>query len=102
MELKKLLEEKKLNITIIKENKKELKLELDEGHTFCNLLQAMLLEDEDVKIAGYDIPHPLFKKAVFYLQVSGRETAREALKKALEKLKSQTEEFMKKFDEASY
>lgn len=90
-----------MNITIIKESRKELKLELDEGHSFCNLLQKILLEDEEVEIAGYDVPHPLFKKAIFYIQVSGKKTAKEALKKALEKLKIQTEEFMKKFDEAS-
>jgi DNA-directed RNA polymerase subunit L len=90
-----------LNITIVKENEKEIKLELDETHTFCNLLQAILLEDENVEIAGYDVPHPLFKKAVFYIRVSGKETAREALKKALKKIKSQTEEFMRKFEEIS-
>ncbi len=94
-----LLGEEKLNLTIIKENEKEIKFEVDETHTFCNLLQTILLEDENVEIAGYDVPHPLFKKAVFYLRVSGKETARETLRKAIEKLKSQTEEFMKKFEE---
>jgi DNA-directed RNA polymerase subunit L len=30
-----------------------------EGHTLLNLLQSSLLEDKDVKMAGYRKPHPL-------------------------------------------
>lgn len=50
-------------------SKNELRLEIvGEDHTFCNLLQSVLLEDKNVEIAGYDQPHPLIRSSVVYLR----------------------------------
>lgn len=49
-----------MKVKILKRTPSELKLEVEgAGHGFCNLLQKRLLEDENVDLAGYDVPHPL-------------------------------------------
>jgi DNA-directed RNA polymerase subunit L len=40
-----------------------------EGHTFCNVLQKALLEDETVETASYDIPHPLVSSPIVYVRM---------------------------------
>jgi len=66
-----------------------------EDHTYLNLLQHYLLEDESVVIAKYDIPHPLQDRAELVVRTKGKnplEAIREANKKiikACEELLSQ-------------
>ena len=53
-------EEATLQLKVLKKAANELKIEIQgEGHTLCNLLESVLLEDEDIEFAGYDVPHPL-------------------------------------------
>lgn len=90
-----------VNVTILKENEKELKIEVDgEGHTLCNLLQQLLLKNENVEIAGYDVPHPLLDRAVVYIRVTEKETPKGALMKALKELRELADEFLGKFEQA--
>ncbi|HID16808.1 TPA: DNA-directed RNA polymerase subunit L [Candidatus Bathyarchaeota archaeon] len=90
-----------VNVIILKETEKELKIEVDgEGHSLCNLLQQLLLKNENVEIAGYDVPHPLLDRAVVYIRVTGKETPKDALIKALKELKGLTEEFLGEFEQA--
>ena len=47
----------------------ELTFELrGEDHTFAGLLVSKLLEDKDVEIAQYNIPHPLIGEPEFYIR----------------------------------
>lgn len=89
-----------MRINLIKKGKNELKFEVDEGHTFCNLLQNVLLEDKAVELAGYDVPHPLFQSSIFYIRTRGSHDPKEALKRALKKIQSAMDELSSEFDRA--
>ncbi len=79
----------------------ELKLKVEGvGHTFCNLLQKTLLEDEKVDFAGYDIPHPLTSHSIFYIRTKGKMTPKEALGKAIERSHKTNKDFTEKLEKA--
>jgi DNA-directed RNA polymerase subunit L len=87
-----------LNIKVLKKTSDELRIEIEgEGHTFCNVLQRALLEDETVEMAGYDIPHPLVANPVVYVRMKkGRKPEKKpktALREAAAKIKHQTQQF---------
>lgn len=56
-----------------------------EEHTYLNLLQHYLLEDERVVVARYNIPHPLVGEPELYVKTKGVNPI-EAIKKANEKI----------------
>lgn len=86
---------------ILKKTPNELKLEIEGvGHTFCNLLQKRLLEDENVDLAGYDIPHPLFSNSIIYIRTKGRVNPEEALRKAVKRAREMNREFSKELKKA--
>jgi len=90
-----------LKVKVLKRAKNELKLEVEgEGHTFCNLLQNVLLEDKDVEIAGYDLPHPLSSAPIIYIRMRREKMPEKTLVKALDKIKERTDDFLTKFNEA--
>jgi DNA-directed RNA polymerase subunit L len=89
-----------LRLRLIKEEGNELKFEVDEGHTFCSLLQGILCEDESVEAAGYDIPHPLIPSAVFYVRTRKPKKPRDAVERALKRIQSTMDELAEEFDEA--
>jgi DNA-directed RNA polymerase subunit L len=90
-----------MKVTILKRTENELKIEVEGvGHTICNLLQKRLLEDENVELAGYDIPHPLTPVPVIYVRTKGKVKPEEALLKALEKAREMNEEFGKTLHKA--
>jgi DNA-directed RNA polymerase subunit L len=77
-------------------------MEVDgEGHTLCNLLESVLLEDEDVEFASYSISHPLVAKPVITVRTKGNKSPedalREAVRKILERGRMLREEFEKAF-----
>ena len=88
-------------IRILKENSNELEMEIEgEDHTFCNPLQKVVLEDKNVELAGYDIPHPLISNTKVYIRTKGKHKPRTVLKKAINKLRKQNDEFRKAFEDA--
>ena len=89
-----------MKLKLLKEEGNELKFEIDEGHTFCSLLQSFLLEDESVELAGYDIPHPLLPSTIFYIRTKRPRKPREAIEKALERIQSAMDELMEEYDGA--
>jgi DNA-directed RNA polymerase subunit L len=90
-----------LKIKILKKTPNELKIEVEGiGHTLCNLLQKRLLEDENVDLAGYDIPHPLASNSIIYVRTKGNVKPEEALLKALEKARDINEKFRKEVERA--
>ncbi len=64
-----------------------------EDHTYLNLLQHYLLEDESVVIAKYDIPHPLQDRAELVVRTKGKNPL-EAIKEANEKIIKACEELL--------
>jgi DNA-directed RNA polymerase subunit L len=90
-----------VKIKVLKKTANELKIEIEgAGHGLCNLLQKRLLEDENVDMAGYDIPHPLVSNPVIYLRMKGAAKPEEALKKASEKARAANETFSKELEKA--
>ena len=89
-----------MKIRIEGEKQKETKITLEgEGHTFCNVLQSALLGDEGVEFVGYNVPHPLKSEATIYVRVK-KGSPKEALHKAAEFIRKQTDEFQKTWKEA--
>jgi len=64
-----------------------------EDHTFLNLLQHHLLEDESVVIAKYHISHPLVGEPELYVKTNGKNPL-EAIKEANEKIIKECEELL--------
>jgi len=91
-----------LNLKVLQRSKNELRLEIQgEGHTFCNLLQAVLLQDKSVEMAGYDVPHPLIPNAVLYVRTKRESSPEKALARALAKVGEMSNEFLEKFEKAT-
>ena len=83
-----------MKIKVLKKTENELKIEIEGvGRTICNLLQKRLLEDENVDVAGYDVPHPLAQNTILYVRTKGNISPEEALLKAIERTKDMNKEF---------
>ena len=90
-----------MKINVLKRSKGLLKVEVEgEGHTFGNLMQETLLEDKSVDWAGYDQPHPLFRQSIITLRMKGESQPEKALERASKKIRTDTEEFVAKFQSA--
>ncbi len=90
-----------MKIKVLKKTENELKIEIEGvGHTICNLLQKKLLEDENVDMAGYDVPHPLAQNTIMYVRTKGNISPKEALLKAIERTKEMNKEFGEALKEA--
>jgi DNA-directed RNA polymerase subunit L len=90
-----------MEVKVVSKTKTELKIEIiGEDHTFCNLLQNVLLNDKNVEIAGYDQPHPLIRSSIIYLRTKREASPEKILLNALENLKDINKEFDEKFSKA--
>ena len=90
-----------MKVKILKKTSDELKIEVEDvGHALCNLLQKRLLEDENVDLAGYNIPHPLASNPIIYVRTKDNAKPEEALRKAVEKTRAMNKEFSKEFEKA--
>lgn len=61
-----------------------------EDHTYLNLLQYELVNDESVLLAKYNILHPLKDEAEFMIRTSGKSPI-DALKEANERIISKVD-----------
>lgn len=94
-----------MEIKILNKTSDEMRIEiLSEGHTFCNLLQKALLEDETVEIGGYSIEHPLVSNPIVYVRMKEKRKPEKrpetALKEAAEKIRHRSREFRIGFEKA--
>ena len=90
-----------MEVKVISKSKNELRLELvGEDHTFCNLLQNVLLEDKNVEMAGYDQPHPLIRSSIIYLKTRRETSPEKTLLNALENIQNLNKEFDEKFSQS--
>jgi len=91
----------RLKINVLKKTDKELKIEIEgAGHSVCNLLQTKLLEEKNVDMAGYKIPHPLASNPVIYVRTKGAAKPEDALRKAAEKALEANAAFAKELEKA--
>lgn len=90
-----------MNVKVLKKTPNELRIEVEgAGHTLCSILQKRLLEDENVDLAGYDVPHPLASNPVIYVRTKGEEKPEQALRKAVDRARDINREFKKEFARA--
>jgi DNA-directed RNA polymerase subunit L len=90
-----------MEVKVISKSKNELRLEIvGEDHTFCNLLQNILLGDKNVELAGYDQPHPLIRSSIIYVKTRREISPEKTLLNALESMQDLNKEFAEKFSEA--
>ena len=90
-----------MKVKVLKRTSNKLKIEVEgEGHTFCNVLQKVLLEDDTIEMAGYDVPHPLVDSAIVYVRTKGKRRPESALKEATKKVLSRNKEFRKSYKKA--
>jgi len=90
-----------MEVKVLSKSKNELRLEIiGEDHTFCNLLQNVLLEDKNVELAGYDQPHPLIRSSIIYIRTKREVSPEKILLNALENVRELNKEFNEKFAKA--
>jgi DNA-directed RNA polymerase subunit L len=93
--------ESKMELKVLKKTKNGVKLEIDgEGHSFCNILQKILIRNKDVEFAGYNVPHPLTNKAIVEIRVKGNKKPEKILITSAKEISSTTEEFKEKMTKA--
>lgn len=79
----------------IEDEKTKLVLEIiGEDHTLCNPIRKELWNDKTVKVAGYNIEHPLVSNPVLVIESAD---AKKSLLGAIDRLKKQNKEFLTKF-----
>jgi DNA-directed RNA polymerase subunit L len=87
-----------MELKILEESKDFLKLEIiGEDHTLANALRKELWNDSHVKIAGYNIEHPLIGSPILMVDTDGKEDPKKALFGAADRLKKLNLEFLSKF-----
>lgn len=90
-----------MQVKVLKKTSNELRIEIEgEGHTLCNLLEKVLLEDESIEMAGYNIPHPLISSPVVYIRTKGRRSPERALKDAADRILKTEKNFRASFEKA--
>jgi len=79
-------EGRKMQLKVLKKTSQELKFEVEgEGHTFWNLLESVLLEDDKVEFASYNVPHPLISNIIVSIRTKEGKKPEEALQEAVDK-----------------
>ena len=90
-----------MKVNVLKRTPDELKIEIEgAGHTICNILQKRILEEENVDLAGYDIPHPMASNPIIYIRTTGNVKPEQVLRNAMEKARETNKEFGKEFVKA--
>lgn len=87
------------NIKILNKTATEIEFEIeDESHGVCNALRHILMQDEDVEYAVYNIDHPLTGKPIMTIKTK-EGNPKDALKRAAEELKAESESFKQLIEE---
>ncbi|MCL2288803.1 MAG: DNA-directed RNA polymerase subunit L [Candidatus Bathyarchaeota archaeon] len=90
-----------MKINVLNKTERELKIEIiGADHGICNLLQKKILLDENVDLAGYDVPHPLASSPIIYVRVKGKSKPQNTLLTAAKKAIADNDEFIKALEKA--
>lgn len=91
-----------MKINIVKSSDNELKIEVEGGgHSLLNVLQKTLLEDDNIEVAGYHVPHPLIDSGVLYVHTKTKQKPEEVILEATKKVLDLSKDFQKSFKKAS-
>ncbi|MEA1984783.1 MAG: DNA-directed RNA polymerase subunit L [Euryarchaeota archaeon] len=87
-----------MELKIISKEDDEIQLEIKgESHTLLNMLKSVLLDDERVEIATYDMKHVTISDPVILVKTDGTDPIT-VVKDAASKLIAQCDEFLTVFD----
>ncbi len=76
-----------MKLKILEDKKNRMVLQIvGETHTFCNALKKELWNDKHVKIAGYNIKHPVVGVPRIIIETDGAEKPKKALIEAAKRL----------------
>jgi DNA-directed RNA polymerase subunit L len=85
-----------MELTVLESKKNRIVFELrGADHTFCNALKQELWQDEGVKVAAYNVNHPLVGVPKFIVEAAD---AKEALHTAVARLQKRNKEFLAAFE----
>ena len=86
-----------MNLKILNKTDTELEMEIaGETHTLLNLLKTILLEDDTVEIATYDIKYLGISEPVMYVRTNGKDPV-QAVRSALQTMVAICDEFKSVF-----
>jgi DNA-directed RNA polymerase subunit L len=89
-----------MEINVLEESKNKLVVEIKgEGHALCNALKAELWNNKKVKIAGYNIAHPLIGVPKLVIETESG-NPKDFLLDAAKAVKKDTDAFLKAFSKA--
>ncbi|MBU2561134.1 MAG: DNA-directed RNA polymerase subunit L [Nanoarchaeota archaeon] len=89
-----------MEINVLEESKNRLVVEIKgEGHTLCNALKSELWKNKKVKVAGYNISHPLVGVPKLVIEVESGDP-KKILADAVKSVKKDADEFLKSFSKA--
>ena len=86
-----------MNVKVLEDKANRLLFEVEgAGHTLSNALKRQLFEDEDVKVAGYNVSHPLVGTPRFIIETKRGSDPKKAVLNAVKNLKKHAEDLSKK------
>ncbi|MBP2030829.1 DNA-directed RNA polymerase subunit L [Methanohalophilus levihalophilus] len=89
-----------MELKILEKTDNEIRLEIrGESHTLLNLLKSVLLEDEHVEIATYDMKHVTISDPVLFVKTDGEDPIA-TIRKAASSLNERFDDFMEVFQKA--
>jgi len=89
-----------MEIKVLEDSKNKFVVEIKgEGHALCNALKSELWNNKKVKVAGYNIAHPLIGIPKLVIETESG-SPKEALAEAAKNVKKDAESFLKSFSKA--
>ena len=96
------MRKRKMKVNFVKSSDNELKIEIEgAGHSLLNVLQKTLLQDSEIEVAGYHVPHPLIDKGVLFVHTKGKLKPEDAIIEATKKVLDLNKDFQTAFKKAS-
>ena len=91
-----------MKVNVLKSSDNEIKLEVEgAGHSLLNVLQKTLLEDDNIEVAGYHVPHPLTDSGILYVHTKEKQKPEAVILEATKKVLDLSKDFQKAFKKAS-
>jgi DNA-directed RNA polymerase subunit L len=89
-----------MELKILEKSDDEMKMEIaGESHTLLNMLKIILLEDERVHTASYDMKHVTVSEPILFIKTENADPI-DVVKDAVAKLITDCEEFTTVFNKA--
>jgi len=90
-----------MKVNVLEKSKNEVKIEIvGEGHSFCNAIHSVLLNDDTVEFVGYNLAHPLVANPTLYVRTKGKRRPENAIIEAAKTLGREAEEITEAFEKA--